>query len=45
MFENTRDGVMMVDTNLRIVHVNAAFSEITGYSNDTKTRIIFQFAY
>lgn len=34
VFDNTRDGVMTVDANLRIVHVNAAFTEITGYTEE-----------
>lgn len=32
VFNNTRDGVMTVDADLRIVHINAAFTDITGYT-------------
>jgi len=32
VFDNTRDGVMTVDADLRIVHINAAFTDITGYT-------------
>ena len=32
VFENTRDGVMTVDANLRIIHINQAFTDITGYT-------------
>lgn len=34
VFENTRDGVMTVDANLRIIHINQAFTDITGYSKE-----------
>ena len=34
VFENTRDGVMTVDTNLRIIHINQAFTDITGYTEE-----------
>jgi diguanylate cyclase (GGDEF)-like protein/PAS domain S-box-containing protein len=34
VFDNTRDGVMMVDAQLRITHINAAFTEITGYTEE-----------
>ncbi|MDF1588544.1 MAG: bacteriohemerythrin [Gammaproteobacteria bacterium] len=33
-FENEQEGMMIVDTNLRIIQVNKAFKKITGYSND-----------
>ncbi len=33
-FQSTRDGVIIADTRGRIVEVNRAFSEITGYSVD-----------
>jgi diguanylate cyclase (GGDEF)-like protein/PAS domain S-box-containing protein len=32
IFENTRDGVMVVNNQLRITHINTAFTDITGYS-------------
>ena len=32
VFDNTRDVVMTVDADLRIVHINAAFTDITGYT-------------
>lgn len=32
VFENTRDGVMVVDAKLRIAHINNAFTDITGYT-------------
>ena len=32
VFENTRDGVMVVNTQLRITHINTAFTDITGYT-------------
>ena len=32
VFESTRDGVMITDAQERIITVNPAFSEITGYS-------------
>ncbi len=32
VFENTADGAFIVDKDLRIVAVNAAFSRITGYT-------------
>ncbi|MDO9213674.1 MAG: diguanylate cyclase [Methylococcales bacterium] len=32
IFENTRDGVMVVNTQLRITHINTAFTDITGYT-------------
>lgn len=31
VFENTREGVMVTDTEKRILRVNPAFTEITGY--------------
>ncbi len=32
VFENTRDGVMTVDAQLHIIHINAAFTDITGFT-------------
>lgn len=32
VFDSTREGVMVTDTNDRIVRINPAFTEITGYS-------------
>ena len=32
VFENTSEGVVVTDENARIVSVNAAFTEITGYT-------------
>jgi len=32
VFENTRDGVMVVNAELRIAHINTAFTDITGYA-------------
>jgi len=32
VFENTRDGVMVVNPQLRITHINTAFTDITGYT-------------
>ncbi|MDD1607390.1 MAG: EAL domain-containing protein [Methylococcaceae bacterium] len=34
VFDNIRDGVMMVDDKLRITHINTAFTEITGYTEE-----------
>ncbi|MHA6495520.1 EAL domain-containing protein [Pseudomonas borbori] len=34
VFESTAEGVMITDTQQRIVAVNRAFTEITGYSED-----------
>ncbi|MBZ0105479.1 MAG: EAL domain-containing protein [Sulfuricella denitrificans] len=34
VFENTTEGVMITDANGRIVAVNRAFSDITGYSSE-----------
>ncbi len=34
VFENTADGVLVTDDQLRITMVNRAFSEITGYAAD-----------
>ena len=32
VIDNTSEGIMVTDTNLRIMSVNRAFTEITGYS-------------
>ena len=32
VFDSTREGVMVTDTSKRIVRINPAFTEITGYS-------------
>jgi diguanylate cyclase (GGDEF)-like protein/PAS domain S-box-containing protein len=32
VFENTHDGVMTVDAKLHIIHINTAFTNITGYT-------------
>jgi diguanylate cyclase (GGDEF)-like protein/PAS domain S-box-containing protein len=34
VFDNTRDGVMMVNAELHITHINTAFTEITGYTEE-----------
>jgi len=34
VFENTTEGVLITDDNSRIVSVNKAFTEITGYGQD-----------
>ncbi|MDT4288381.1 EAL domain-containing protein [Methylomonas sp. MO1] len=34
MFETAREGVMVTDADMRILVVNRAFSELTGYSAD-----------
>lgn len=34
VFESTQEGVLVTDPQQRIVHVNPAFSRITGYSNE-----------
>lgn len=34
VFDSTQEGVLVTDRNQRIVHVNPAFSRITGYSAD-----------
>jgi diguanylate cyclase (GGDEF)-like protein/PAS domain S-box-containing protein len=34
VFDSTREGVVIVDMNSRIVGVNRAYSQITGYSED-----------
>ena len=34
VFENTREGVMITDTELRILRVNRSFCELTGYSEN-----------
>jgi diguanylate cyclase (GGDEF)-like protein/PAS domain S-box-containing protein len=34
VFENTSEGIIVADAELRIVAVNRAFTEITGYSED-----------
>lgn len=34
VFENTTEGVLITDSASRIVSINRAFTEITGYSND-----------
>jgi diguanylate cyclase (GGDEF)-like protein/PAS domain S-box-containing protein len=34
VFENTTEGVMITDTNGRIIAVNRAFTEITGYGEE-----------
>ncbi|XOV78849.1 MAG: EAL domain-containing protein [Aestuariibacter sp.] len=34
VFEHSQEGVLMTDAQLRIISVNKAFSEITGYSPD-----------
>jgi len=34
VFENTREGVLITDAAQRIIAVNAAFSEVTGYTED-----------
>lgn len=34
VFNNTQEGIMVVDAERRIVAVNPAFSEITGYGED-----------
>ncbi len=34
VFEHTMEGVMITDANNRVVAVNRAFTEITGYSSD-----------
>jgi PAS domain S-box-containing protein len=33
VFDSTREGVMVTDTDDRIVRINPAFTEITGYSD------------
>ena len=32
VFDSTREGLMVTDSAQRIVRINPAFSEITGYS-------------
>ncbi|MFA7387847.1 MAG: PAS domain S-box protein, partial [Thiohalobacteraceae bacterium] len=34
VFENTREGVLITDTELQILRVNRSFCELTGYSED-----------
>ncbi|MCP5352125.1 MAG: PAS domain S-box protein [Chromatiales bacterium] len=34
VFENTAEGIMITDTQSRILSVNPAFTEITGYTED-----------
>ena len=34
VFDSTREGVMVTDTSKRIVRINPAFTEITGYSEN-----------
>lgn len=34
VLENTAEGVMVTDAECRIIHVNSAYSELTGYSED-----------
>ncbi|AHY41162.1 GGDEF domain-containing protein [Stutzerimonas decontaminans] len=34
VFDSTQEGVLVTDPNQRIVHVNPAFSRITGYSTE-----------
>ncbi|MBB1518761.1 phosphodiesterase DibA [Aquipseudomonas guryensis] len=34
VFDSTQEGVLVTDREQRIVHVNPAFSRITGYSSD-----------
>ena len=34
VFDSTLEGVLVTDRELKIVHVNPAFSRITGYSSD-----------
>ncbi|AHE98042.1 diguanylate cyclase [Thioalkalivibrio paradoxus ARh 1] len=34
VFEHTRDGVVVTDADVRILSVNRAFTEITGYTQD-----------
>jgi len=34
VFEHTMDGVLITDINNKIIHVNNAFLDITGYSQD-----------
>ncbi|AGA33668.1 diguanylate cyclase/phosphodiesterase (GGDEF & EAL domains) with PAS/PAC sensor(s) [Thioalkalivibrio nitratireducens DSM 14787] len=34
VFEHTRDGVVVTDADVRILSVNRAFTEITGYTED-----------
>ncbi|HSH42034.1 MAG TPA: PAS domain S-box protein [Arenicellales bacterium] len=45
VFESTREGVVITDTAQRIVSVNPAFTEITGYGEDEvlgRTPVILQ---
>ncbi|BCM24799.1 EAL domain-containing protein [Methyloradius palustris] len=34
VFENTREGIMVTDENSRIMMVNSAFTDITGYDSE-----------
>jgi diguanylate cyclase (GGDEF)-like protein/PAS domain S-box-containing protein len=34
VFDSTQEGVLVTDRNQRVVHVNPAFTRITGYSNE-----------
>lgn len=34
IFKNSKEGIMIMDAQMRIVYINKAFSTITGYSED-----------
>ena len=34
IFKNSKEGIMIMDAEMRIVYINKAFSTITGYSED-----------
>ncbi|HSG04720.1 MAG TPA: EAL domain-containing protein [Marinobacterium sp.] len=38
VFENTAEGIMVTDANKRIIEVNDAFTQITGYSSSDVAR-------
>lgn len=38
VFENTAEGIMVTDANKRIIEVNDAFTQITGYSSSEVAR-------
>jgi diguanylate cyclase (GGDEF)-like protein/PAS domain S-box-containing protein len=45
VFENTSEGAMITDTEQRIVAVNRAFGEITGYTQQEAVGMTSQFLY